>query len=920
MIRNLSRRIFQAFLLGATVFTGLVVFANVAEAGTCSGSICISVSVVSDLPSGYIFPGTGYSVVATVSNSSKSTYSGSVDMYWGYSSPTNGFCSGSYNAPAEGSVTVSCRSSGDSPGTTIYFQANTTGNGNPSWLRTIWSTTSYTSSKYDQSITFSQPSSPATYGSTFTVSPTASSGLTVTVSASGSCSVSGSTVKIESGSGTCTITASQAGNSSYNAATSVSRDVDATKATITVTADNKSKTQGSANPGLTASYSGFVNNETTGNLDEMASLVTTATPGSAVGTYPITPSGAVASNYSFSYVNGTLTVIEAPPNLSPTANISNSSPLPNTTNSYTLSGSMNRTGGPYSGNNCWKLTYLNQSTACWQPAGTGDTVTPYSGSPGDYNNITYSFYLCANDGNGPCSSAVTLKIVKATPVITWGDPSPITYGTALGTTQLNATANVGGEFTYSPVAGTKPNATPASSPMSLSVSFAPYDTTNYNSTTGSVYLTVNKASQTISFAAISNKTLADVDFDPGATGGSSTSGVTYSASPAGVCTIVSGKVHLVGAGTCTVTASQLGDANYNAATSVSQAFTVISNATLNVTSPSNGTISATGISCPTDCSEPYLAGSVATLTATPVQGYAFSSWTGCDTGGANGNVCTATMGSAGTSKTISASFTQLTATINTFSAPEPVVYGWLTFLRWTSTFTSSCTLSGGKYSPPATGQPTSNTGITNNTTGPITSDTTYSLSCAPVSGGAGNPSATFTVHVKPQQVQPTVTMGACSNTPSISVSWPSSNLATSYKLNRSPSGTSGSFWQIPNNTTSLTGLSYNDNSGLTAGTTYYYQLEAVNASGSAFSGIVSATASSPCPPIIVDLTADGGLAGSGGKMRVPYGGSATLRWSSQNAGSCTSNDFATGGSANNASGVNSGSVTSIKKFTLTCSY
>ena len=41
-----------------------------------------------------------------------------------------------------------------------------------------------------------------------------------------------------------------------------------------------------------------------------------------------------------------------------------------------------------------------------------------------------------------------------TAVITWPQPSPIPYGTPLSTTQLDATANVAGSFTYSPAAGT----------------------------------------------------------------------------------------------------------------------------------------------------------------------------------------------------------------------------------------------------------------------------------------------------------------------------------------------------------------------------------------------------------------------------------------------------------------------------------
>jgi hypothetical protein len=40
-----------------------------------------------------------------------------------------------------------------------------------------------------------------------------------------------------------------------------------------------------------------------------------------------------------------------------------------------------------------------------------------------------------------------------------------------------------------------------------------------------------------------------------------------------------GTVHLTGAGSCTITASQTGDANYNAATNVPQSFTIAKAAT-----------------------------------------------------------------------------------------------------------------------------------------------------------------------------------------------------------------------------------------------------------------------------------------------------------------------------------------------------
>lgn len=96
-------------------------------------------------------------------------------------------------------------------------------------------TRTFSITKANQAITFVQPISPAMYGTTFSITPTASSGLAVSVAASGSCTVLSGTVTITSSTGICTLTASQAGNVDYNAATPVVRDVTAIKANQTIT-------------------------------------------------------------------------------------------------------------------------------------------------------------------------------------------------------------------------------------------------------------------------------------------------------------------------------------------------------------------------------------------------------------------------------------------------------------------------------------------------------------------------------------------------------------------------------------------------------------------------------------------------------------------------------------------------------------
>ena len=90
------------------------------------------------------------------------------------------------------------------------------------------------------------------------------------------------------------------------------------------------------------------------------------------------------------------------------------------------------------------------------------------------------------------TQTVSLTVNKATPLITWAMPAAITYGTALSSTQLNATASVPGTFVYNPAAGT----TPAAGTDTLSVTFTPTDTTDYTTATASVTLTVNSGSRT----------------------------------------------------------------------------------------------------------------------------------------------------------------------------------------------------------------------------------------------------------------------------------------------------------------------------------------------------------------------------------------------------------------------------------------
>src|SRR5205814_1078746 len=99
--------------------------------------------------------------------------------------------------------------------------------------------------------------------------------------------------------------------SSYTSVTT-NVSINVLKAPLTITAADKSKVYGAALPALTASYTGFVNADSSSSLTTPVALATTATASSPVGTYPITASGADTPSYTTSTASGTITVPKAP--------------------------------------------------------------------------------------------------------------------------------------------------------------------------------------------------------------------------------------------------------------------------------------------------------------------------------------------------------------------------------------------------------------------------------------------------------------------------------------------------------------------------------------------------------------------------------------------------------------------------------
>jgi hypothetical protein len=99
--------------------------------------------------------------------------------------------------------------------------------------------------------------------------------------------------------------------------------------------------------------------------------------------------------------------------------------------------------------------------------------------------------------NSISSQSIQINVKKADPVITWSNPVDIVYGTALDAKQLGASCPVPGTLTYTPAAGTVLN---TGNGQTLSVTFTPTDTANYNTASKDVKINVKKADPVITWS------------------------------------------------------------------------------------------------------------------------------------------------------------------------------------------------------------------------------------------------------------------------------------------------------------------------------------------------------------------------------------------------------------------------------------
>jgi len=455
----------------------------------------------------------------------------------------------------------------------------------------------------EQTITFGTLTA-KTYGDApFTVSATTSSGLPVEFVASAPCSISSGVVTLL-GAGTCTITASQPGNATYHPAPSVTQSLEIAKAPLTVTASAASREYGAQNPVFTPLYGGFVAGEDASVLTGVPSLTTAATATDPVSGSPyaiaVSQGTLSAANYGFAFVSGTLTVTKAATALvvgnargtySTTANLSatltrGTTPLAGQTirlklNGRTVCGDPGQTTCPVtdgSGVATLSGASLTGTTGGWIDVGTYAYGGTTSGARAEFDGDTNHL---ATTGGG------TLTVLQARTDIDWERPAAIAYGQTLGAQDLDARAffngvTVSGTYRYVADSDVLTTCTTIGCTSSVLVSAGHHtlsvdffsDSPNYSDNTKAhTSYSVDKGDQAITLGALAAKTYGDVPFTVSATASSGLA-VTLDVGRRDPCTVSQSTITLTGAGTCTVTASQGGDGNYNAATDVSRSFTI----------------------------------------------------------------------------------------------------------------------------------------------------------------------------------------------------------------------------------------------------------------------------------------------------------------------------------------------------------
>jgi MBG domain len=415
--------------------------------------------------------------------------------------------------------------------------------GNTTYFAAAPVTQGFSIAKSDQTVSFAPGTVPfsAPYNGIFTPAAGASSGLLPSVAVSGACTRDPITgvVRITSGVGTCTVTASQAGDANYNSA-SATAGVTAAKASQTIAfgplggktyGDGDFTVSASASSGLAVSFAASGSCTISASTVQISGAGSCSITASQAGNDDYEPASDVTQSFSIAQRAQTITF----------------DPLPNKTYgdaAFTVGATGGGSGNPLTFTSSGKCTVTGNTVAI-EGAGSCAVTADQAGNA-DYaaaESVSRSFEIAKG------SATLSLSNLNQT-----YDGSP--REVAVTTTPAGLS---GVSVTYDS------SATPPTDAGDYGV-VASLDNENYAAAPASGTLHVEKASQTISFTPPSGLTYGDADtlLSAAAPGGA----VSFDLSPGTVCTFAAGSLHIVGAGTCDITASQGGSTNYQAAPDV----------------------------------------------------------------------------------------------------------------------------------------------------------------------------------------------------------------------------------------------------------------------------------------------------------------------------------------------------------------
>jgi hypothetical protein len=367
------------------------------------------------------------------------------------------------------------------------------------------------------------------------------------------------------GAGTSIVTASfmPTDTTNYESTASASLTFTVLKNTPVLTWSNVSKSMGEASfiltpPTSTTQGTFTYSSASPGVISLNGDTATINSMGTSVITANFTPTD--TSNYGSVSKTMTITVNATAQTItrtstSPTSPVKSESYSPTATASSTLTVAISVASG--------------SSSVCSISAGV---VT--------FNNVGSCVIQYDQGGDAIYSAATriteTLTIGKATPILTWSDSSKTFGDSTFTVTAPTVGGSLGGTFSYSSantsvisVSGSTFTVVGVGSSV-ITATFSPTDSTNYNSATSSMTITVGASSQTISRTSTSpTSPIKSGTYTPTATASSSLIvSIAIASTSSGTCSISSGVVTFNAAGSCVIEYNQSGNSNYSAATQV----------------------------------------------------------------------------------------------------------------------------------------------------------------------------------------------------------------------------------------------------------------------------------------------------------------------------------------------------------------